>query len=141
MAPNGAVREKWRKQAYEGDMVAQYHYGNSYCCGTRPLANQEIATQWLCKSARQGYAAAQKRIGDIWRGDKHINIKKSKTQLGMMQENNRIAYAWYDLAAEQGHQPAIQSLEEILPLMNEAELKKALEMQRLYPDILCEMRS
>lgn len=140
-APNGAYREKWRKQAYEGDKIAQYHYGNSWCCGTRPIASQKNASHWLCKSARQGYAPAQKRVGDMWRGEKQVNIKESKVKLGIMQENNRIAYAWYDLAAEQGYQPAIQSLEEILPLISDEEIRESIKMQAMYPHLLCEMRS
>lgn len=136
---NGHYRERWREQAFQGDRIAQYHYGNSFCCGGGPFRSQVKATRWLCKSARQGYAPAMNRIGDIWRGDKRTNIKEGKVIAGIIPENNRIAYAWYDMAYQYGHKPAKQNIDELLPIMTEAEIKEGIRMQGLFPNMMCEM--
>ena len=56
------------------DPVEQYKLGNTYCCkGGGPLNDLSIydnnnATYWYCKSARQGYAPAQLQLARLYSG-------------------------------------------------------------------------
>jgi hypothetical protein len=56
------------------DPAAQFKLGNTYCCkGGGPLNDLSIydnnkATYWYCKSARQGYAPAQLQLARLYSG-------------------------------------------------------------------------
>ena len=66
----GALKSK----AEAGDRIAQYKLGEAFCCHAGgPLDrisvyDNEVATAWYCKSARQDYGPAQLRLAKIYSG-------------------------------------------------------------------------
>ena len=70
---DGVRRDTLHQQALTGKPVAQYEYGDSWCChGGGPMDKVSIydnhkATEWYCRAAHQGYAPAQLRLAQIVR--------------------------------------------------------------------------
>ena len=55
-------RRKWQAKAKANDANAQYHLGNSYCCGDSGYFDTEKAIEWWCKASRQGDMRARKAL-------------------------------------------------------------------------------
>jgi len=91
-----AQRSRWQLFAEQGDAQAQYQLGKSWCCGYGPGYNTAHALYWFCRAARQGYAPAQFQIGQLY------GVRTRQKPLSLAQEKV-YAYAWYGLAAAQGH--------------------------------------
>ena len=75
----GQAYEAGRRQLLEEDAthrdpVAEYELGNTYCCqGGGPMDKMSVydnqkATHWYCKAAKQGYGPAQLRLARIYAG-------------------------------------------------------------------------
>ena len=69
------------------DMIECYENGNN-CYNSKDYEN---AVKWYLKSAKQGYAEAQNKLGFMYDEGK-----------GVVQDH-KMAVAWYLKAAEQGH--------------------------------------
>ena len=75
----GQAYEAGRRQLLEDDAthrdpVAEYELGNTYCCqGGGPMDKMSVydnqkATHWYCKAAKQSYGPAQLRLARIYAG-------------------------------------------------------------------------
>jgi hypothetical protein len=107
-----AIRDHYRDKADAGDANAQFRMGKSYCCGTGPdfvnsmtVYDTATAIDWFCKAARQQYAPAQLRIGEIYSG-KIIRglhpVERGLALFGTKQTSMTVAWMWADLAAVNG---------------------------------------
>jgi hypothetical protein len=72
MARDAGERSANLDEAQAGDPKAEYDVGMSWCCtingvGT-PIDDNEKATEWLCKAARQDYGPAQLALARIYSG-------------------------------------------------------------------------
>ena len=91
------------------DPVAQYKLGNTYCCkGGGPLNDLSIydnnkATYWYCKSARQGYGPAQLQLARLYSGHAirgiHVVLRASAL-IGDAETDFSSALMWANLAAD-----------------------------------------
>jgi hypothetical protein len=90
------------------DPVAQYKLGNTYCCqGGGPMDDLSIydnnkATHWYCKAARQGYGPAQLQLARLYSGDAirglHVALRASAL-VGTSETDLSVALMWANLAA------------------------------------------
>ena len=97
------------EDASPNDPVAQYKLGNTYCCkGGGPLNDLSIydnnkATYWYCKSARQGYAPAQLQLARLYSGHAirgiHVVLRASAL-VGDAETDLSSALMWASLAAD-----------------------------------------
>ena len=97
------------EDASPNDPVAQYKFGNTYCCkGGGPLNDFSIydnnkATYWYCKSARQGYGPAQLQLARLYSGHAirgiHVVLRASALVKDTETEFTR-ALMWASLAAD-----------------------------------------
>ncbi len=92
----------YRQAAEQGHPQAQYNLGvYHYSAGT--AAEYQNAEQWFVRAARQGEPSSQFALGRLY-ARPHDGVRLDRVR----------AYAWYSLAAENGHaeaQAALQSLE------------------------------
>lgn len=73
MAKDTGERSANHDKAQAGDPKAQYEMGMSWCCQIggvvgAPIYDNEKATDWLCKAARQDYGPAQLALARIYSG-------------------------------------------------------------------------
>jgi TPR repeat protein len=106
-----------------GDAVAQYELGDTYCChGGGPMDKVSIydndkATYWYCRAARQGYGPAQIRLARVYSGHPihglHIALRASaltatpKTDLS-------VALMWASVAVNHGADDATELRDQIM---------------------------
>ena len=87
----------------------EFKLGNTYCCkGGGPLNDLSIydndkATYWYCKSARQGYAPAQLQLARLYSGyairGVHIVLRASAL-VGTAETDLSTALMWAEIAAK-----------------------------------------
>lgn len=111
LAVRAAPREELRPLAEAGDSAAQYELGKSYCCMGAGFDTQ-TATEWLCKSARQGNADAMYELGRIYDGDVSRTMAPGQKlmQAVRARESAAHAYLWLSLAASVDYPEAQQRL-------------------------------
>ena len=119
---DAASRGPLQNKARAGDPVAQYEFANTYCCkGSGPLKEASIydnnkATYWYCKSAKQGNANSQLKLAKIYSGDPmrglHLVLRGSNL-VGTNPTNLSVAQMWADVAARKGDEDAIELRDEI----------------------------
>lgn len=96
-APAG--RQTLREAATNGDAAAQYEIGQRYANGSGGLPqDNDQAAYWLNRSADQGLAAAQYRLGTMF--EKGVGVPENPTK----------ARTWYERAAAQGNVKAMHNL-------------------------------
>ena len=151
----------YRKAAEQGHDWAQYYLGTAYATGEGVQQDYAEAAKWYRMAAVQGHPRAQFWIGfryatggalpyiDVQRDDtKAVRwYRKAAEQgevmaqfhLGLMcdmgrgvPENDVQAYAWYNIAAAQGHELGIGFKEIIAESMTREELARAQELSREY---------
>lgn len=108
--------------------VAQHFIGYMYEEGLGVQANMNIAKDWYLKAALQGYAPAQKSLGDYYTNTSmilktdsisYIEEKKGKTTKfnghfqGTVGKNYKEAAMWYQKAADQENAEAQKSLADL----------------------------
>ncbi len=91
------LQASWLAAANDGNADAQYALGKSKCCGYSNVYNDSDAMTWFCKAAIQGHREAQFEMG---RQLEAMTEQDQRTWAAMW---NRESYAWYSLAATQGH--------------------------------------
>ncbi|HYD17035.1 MAG TPA: hypothetical protein VEF76_00985 [Patescibacteria group bacterium] len=64
IAYDNSNRIALEQQAKAGDPVAQFNFGESFCCGDSGFYDTAEAERWWCRSAAQGYAPAQQRVAE-----------------------------------------------------------------------------
>ena len=86
-----------RKAAEQGHAKAQFNLGAMYAHGWGVLQDAAEATRWYRKAAGQGHVEAQWRMGLSYMGGRVLSPVQ--------------AYAWFSIAAAQGHTGAAESRE------------------------------
>lgn len=98
---------RFQPAAERGEILAQYNLGAAYASQWRPVE----ANQWLRKAAEQGLPEAEYSLAvNSFRGD------------GMPQDATE-AYAWFDVAAAQGHLLAVNARESLASRMTRVEVE------------------
>ncbi len=109
-------RDPLRSKAASGDPIAQYKLGNSYCCrGGGPLDlisiyDNEKATQWYCRAARQGYGPAQLRLARIYAGRPISGLRVAQhvsSAVGNPDTAMAVALMWASVAIDNGVDDAV----------------------------------
>lgn len=103
-------RSSLEPRANAGDPVAQYQLGSTYCCETggpvqrtASVYDNNKATEWLCKSAFQGYGPAQYKLARIYSGRTIEGVrlmKRAGALVGKTQTDLPVALMWATLAAQ-----------------------------------------
>jgi len=91
------LQGNWLAAAKAGNADAQYAMGKSKCCGYGNVYNDSDAMEWFCKAAVQGHRDAQFEMG------RQLEAMTERRQVAKASVWNRESYAWYSLAAKQGH--------------------------------------
>jgi len=118
IAKDEAKRSKNMAAAEAGDAAAQYAVGKSYCCSpknqTHGIYDNNKATEYLCKAARQNYAPAAYMLGNIYSGDTVSGLRLlrrvANAVAGDKLDNKAIAYYWYTQAASQNDKDAVKKI-------------------------------
>lgn len=119
-----AVLSANQEAAESGDPEAQYKVGDAYCCSPREgggFYNNRLATEWLCKSAQQGYAPAQYKLGQIYSGDMVDGIRilrRVATAAVGSPDDQAVAATWFTLAADQEEEDAAAQRDEIVEALS-----------------------
>lgn len=131
---DAASRGPLQNKARSGNPVAQYEFANTYCCkGSGPLKEASIydndkATYWYCKSAKQGNADAQLKLAKIYSGDPmrglHLVLRASNLA-GTNPSNLAVAQMWADVAAQNGNEDATELSAEIKKSSTEEQQQRA----------------
>lgn len=137
--------------ASPNDPIAQYKLGNTYCCkGGGPLNDLSIydnnkATYWYCKSAKQGYAPAQLQLARLYSGHAirgfHIVLRASAL-VGDAETDLGSALMWASLAADnKGEGDADDAAElrkEIVDKATDEERARANKLLKRWHTAACE---
>lgn len=106
-APDLLDIRRFSPAAERGEVLAQYNLGAAYASQWRPLE----ANQWFRKAAEQGLPEAEYCLAvNSFRGDG-------------MPEDAVEAYAWFDVAAAQGHLLAVNARESLAGRMTRVEVE------------------
>jgi len=120
------------------DVISQFKLGNTYCCkGGGPMDNLTIydnnkATYWYCKSARQGYGPSQLQLARLYSGHAirgfHVVLRASSF-VGNPETDLSIALMWANLAAnntsESDVEDAVELSHEIVKKATREEVENA----------------
>jgi TPR repeat protein len=147
---DAARRGELQDKAMTGDSAAEYEFANSYCCkGAGPLKEASIydnnkATNWYCKSARQGYAPAQLQLAKIYSGSPirglHIVLRASDLA-GDDPTNLALAQMWADLAAQGGDEDAVDLRNQIAQKTTRKEQQKTEAYMKDWRNAPCKWSS
>lgn len=102
-------RESLKTEAASDDPVDEYNLGNNYCCqGGGPMDDMTVydnnkATHWYCKAARQGYGPAQLQLARLYSGHAirglHVALRASAL-VDTPETDFSVALMWASLAAK-----------------------------------------
>lgn len=117
---------EWYERAAEaGDLEAQNELAYLYFTGQRVERDYEKAHHWFKQAAEKGYALAQYNIGILW-----------YTGNGVPEMDPVKAYAWFNLAAANGHADGEMAKNFLETRLNKEELRQAQELSvRLYKEM------
>lgn len=96
-------REILEKSAAGGNAEAQYNLGETFCCRVGPrmgVYDNEQATAWMCRAARQGYGPAELRLAEIYSGHPFTYrlMRRLITAIAGSPENIPVALVWAERA-------------------------------------------
>ncbi|WP_339830841.1 hypothetical protein [uncultured Parvibaculum sp.] len=130
--------------AAAGDVEAQMKMGDSHCCtiaGSTGVLNNQKATEWYCKAARQGDRRAKYELGRIYSGDL-VRGMNAPAKLGALvttqRENKPLALMWFNLAAEAGDDDAARKAARLSEDMTAPERLQASVRQQDWRNQACE---
>jgi TPR repeat protein len=93
------VQDDVRQAAMQGNAGAQAKLGAMYLLGRNGVdMDEQKAAEWMLKSANQGFMEAQVIMATLY--DRGIGVKNDV----------KMATAWYEKAAAQGHSPSLAIL-------------------------------
>jgi TPR repeat protein len=131
-------RPAYQAKAEAGNAEAQFKLGDSWCCSVgnhqglirKNVYDNQTATEWLCKAARQGYGLAQVELARIYSGRpfRYNAMKKLANRVLGAPTNMASALMWANLAA-QNHVEAAAELQ--TALLSESSLDDQAEAKRL----------
>ncbi|MDO8837530.1 MAG: hypothetical protein Q7V31_01275 [Parvibaculum sp.] len=130
--------------AAAGDVAAQMKMGDAHCCtiaGSAGVLNNQKATEWYCKAARQGDPRAKYELGRIYSGDL-VRGMNAPAKLGALvttqRENKPLALMWFNLAAEAGYGDAAEEATDLSGDMTAVERLQASVRQQDWRAQACE---
>lgn len=125
--------------AEAGDAQAQYQLGLAHCCMGIGFSAQ-TATEWLCKSAAQGYPLAQYELGRIYAGDiaRTRGLGRQVRETLLVRSEPVSSLVWFTLAASGGSEQAAEKLERAEARLSEADLVSAQERLADWQSMACE---
>lgn len=98
-AEQQSLLEEVRQSALQGSAVAQAKLGSMYLLGRNGVElDEQKAAEWLLKSANQGFIDAEVIMAALY--DRGMGVKNDV----------KMATAWYEKAAAQGHGPSLAIL-------------------------------
>ncbi len=132
MAKDAGERSANQDKAQAGDPKAQYDMGMSWCCQIggvvgAPVYDNEKATDWLCKAARQDYGPAQLALARIYSGRVRKGGLKQMivSRVAPGPKNLASALMWANLAKSHGVRGAADLQAEIEKTATPAERAEA----------------
>lgn len=131
-------------EAADGDMEAQLEMADSHCCtiaGSAGVLNNQKATHWYCKAAKQGATRAKFELGRIYSGDLVRGMNGPATIgsfLTTQREHKSLALMWFELAAEAGHEDAAEEVTYLKEDMSLADVERANRMKATWLSQPCE---
>ncbi|WP_293454623.1 hypothetical protein [Phenylobacterium sp.] len=122
-----------------GDADAQYRLGLSYCCLTGAESSTQMATEWLCRAARQGHPAAQYELGRIYAGENPRSPSRGRKLMRTVAANQDLsqAQAWFALAGANGHAEAAARADDLAARMSVTERAAAEALRADWRRIPC----
>ncbi|MFN4353861.1 hypothetical protein [Parvibaculum sp.] len=130
--------------AARGDVGAQMKMGDSHCCtiaGSAGVFNNQKATEWYCKAAKQGEPRAFYELGRIYSGDlvRGMNAPaKAAAMLTTQRENKPLALMWFNLAVDKNYPDAIDEIGNLRKEMTEPEILQARLAKQDWQNQPCE---
>jgi len=118
-------------QADKGDAEAQFQLGMTYCCGFDQTRNDVTARIWLCRAALQGQVQAQYQLGRFY--DMHAVKWRPRTGT----QDIILAYVWYSVAADQGHDMAALYREALTHEMSPRAIEAAEKLKSHWKQKTC----
>ncbi|MGE0742925.1 MAG: tetratricopeptide repeat protein [Hyphomonadaceae bacterium] len=137
-AVRASQRGNFEPAAERGDPEAQYRLGMLHCC-MGPGFSAQTATEWLCRSAHQGYAPAQFELGRIYAGE----IARTPTpgqqivRVVTARRDPVRSHVWFQLAAAQNYERAADRAAESLSELGEQERAAAGAALASWQDMPC----
>lgn len=150
-AYDSSGRGALKVDADAGDSTAQFKLGELFCCqGGGPLDrvsvyDNNLATEWYCRSARQDYLPAQMRLAELYSGHPIHGIRLTQRISALLGNGNTdpgVALMWASVAAESGNKEAIELRERIVAKATPAQRAKTgelLDHWRLAPCLWSEV--
>ncbi|HLX79911.1 MAG TPA: hypothetical protein VKS43_04940 [Burkholderiales bacterium] len=142
-----AIRRDTLQGKATSDPAAQYKLGDTYCCqGGGPMDKVSIydnqkATYWYCKAARQGYGLAQLRLAQVYSGHPihglHIALRASAL-VGTAETDPGVALMWANVAANNGVDDATELRDEIMEHATSKERAKSATLIRYWRTAPCQ---
>lgn len=144
-------RVQFKNEIKTDDPEKQYQLGNTYCCkGSGPLKDLSIydnnkATYWYCKAARQGYGPAQIQLAKLYFGHAirglHVFLRASSA-IGDPDTDLSLALMWAKRASLNKHdvdiEDALELRNEITKKVTEQELAKTEVLLSNWQNVACE---
>lgn len=111
-----AAERVWRPRAEKGEIEAQVFLGHMESMRGR----DGKAAEWYALAAAKGDAAAQALLANLYLEGRGVP------------RDPVIAYAWYDLAAANGHRNAAKARDQVAKLMSQDDVRKAVDLAQSW---------
>jgi len=107
-----------------------------------PGFDTQVATEWLCKAARQDHAGAMFELGRIYAGDVSRTLAPGQKVMKALraQRSTRHALMWMMLAEQHGNEGAVAKLEAFRKDAAENVAREAEVMAAAWQSEACEYR-
>jgi TPR repeat protein len=125
----------------------QFKLGDSYCChGGGPMDSMSVydndkATYWYCRSAKQGYAPAQIRLANVYSGHPihglHVALRASAL-VGDVDTDLGVGLLWASVAASHGDEDGRALRDKIAEQASDKERARAAELMKNWRNAPCQ---
>ena len=114
----------YTRSAKQGNVHGQHSLGNLYLMGGKhatwlaPAKNYKKAVKWIRCAAEQGDDEAQKELSELYEKGQGV------------QQDNIIAFMWFDIAAKKGDFDAVQGCSRLKKVLTPSQLAQAQKMSK-----------
>ena len=139
LVAKGLPRAELEKKAENGDVQAQYELGLANCCMGVGFSTQ-VATEWLCKAARQNHPDAMYELGRIYLGDVSRTPAPGQKllRLATARQSHSHAYMWLSLAEQNGQEKAEKKLAKLGGDISEENKLASVSLLQDWKNAACE---
>ena len=131
-ANTARLRGQLTSAAQKGDAKAQFDLGETYCCNSGEasgLIDNQVASQWLCRAAKGGYAPAMYSLGRLYAGDLLGGPSLGKAiKFFAKKADKATALMWLEVAISHGSEPAVADGLALRRQMTAAQTSRATRM-------------